>query len=210
MIELVIMLDVQHIIESGGILLIGFIIFAETGLLLGFFLPGDTLLFAAGFFVAQGKLPLPLLLIVVILSAILGNEVGYEIGSRTGKKIFRKKDGLLFREEYITRASDFYEKHGGKTIVLARFVPIVRTFSSVVAGVGKMSRIKFLTYNIIGAFMWCLTIILLGVWLGNRVPNIDKYIIPAVIFATVFTMGPTIYHVGKELITRKLISKKQD
>ena len=149
MIELVIMLDVQHIIESGGILLIGFIIFAETGLLLGFFLPGDTLLFAAGFFVAQGKLPLPLLLIVVILSAILGNEVGYEIGSRTGKKIFRKKDGLLFREEYITRASDFYEKHGGKTIVLARFVPIVRTFSSVVAGVGKMSRIKFLTYNII-------------------------------------------------------------
>ena len=210
MIELVIMLDVQHIIESGGILLIGFIIFAETGLLLGFFLPGDTLLFAAGFFVAQGKLPLPLLLIVVILSAILGNEVGYEIGSRTGKKIFRKKDGLLFREEYITRASDFYEKHGGKTIVLARFVPIVRTFSSVVAGVGKMSRIKFLTYNIIGAFMWCLTIILLGVWLGNRVPNIDKYIIPAVIFATVFTMGPTIYHVGKELIKRKLLSKKQD
>ena len=204
------MFEVQHIIESGGILLIGLIIFAETGLLLGFFLPGATLLFAAGFFVAQGKLPLPLLLIVVILSAILGNEVGYEIGSRTGKKIFRKKDGLLFREEYITRASDFYEKHGGKTIVLARFVPIVRTFSSVVAGVGKMSRIKFLTYNIIGAFMWCLTIILLGVWLGNRVPNIDKYIIPAVIFATVFTMGPTIYHVGKELITRKLLSKKQD
>jgi membrane-associated protein len=204
------MFEVQHIIESGGILLIGLIIFAETGLLLGFFLPGDTLLFAAGFFVAQGKLPLPLLLIVVILSAILGNEVGYEIGSRTGKKIFRKKDGILFREEYITRASDFYEKHGGKTIVLARFVPIVRTFSSVVAGVGKMSRIKFLTYNIIGAFMWCLTIILLGVWLGNRVPNIDKFILPAVLLATVFTMGPTIYHVGKELIKRKLLSKKQD
>jgi membrane-associated protein len=204
------MFEVQHIIESGGILLIGLIIFAETGLLLGFFLPGDTLLFAAGFFVAQGKLPLPLLLIVVILSAILGNEVGYEIGSRTGKKIFRKKDGILFREEYITRASDFYEKHGGKTIVLARFVPIVRTFSSVVAGVGKMSRIKFLTYNIIGAFMWCLTIILLGVWLGNRVPNIDKFILPAVLIATAFTMGPTIYHVGKELIKRKLLSKKQD
>ena len=204
------MFEVQHIIESGGILLIGLIIFAETGLLLGFFLPGDTLLFAAGFFVAQGKLPLPLLLIVVILSAILGNEVGYEIGSRTGKKIFRKKDGLLFREEYITRASDFYEKHGGKTIVLARFVPIVRTFSSVVAGVGKMSRIKFLTYNIIGALLWCVTIILLGVWLGNRVPNIDKFILPAVLLATAFTMGPTIYHVGKELIKRKLLSKKQD
>ncbi len=204
------MFEVQHIIESGGILLIGLIIFAETGLLLGFFLPGDTLLFAAGFFVAQGKLPLPLLLIVVILSAILGNEVGYEIGSRTGKKIFRKKDGILFREEYITRASDFYEKHGGKTIVLARFVPIVRTFSSVVAGVGKMSRIKFLTYNIIGALLWCVTIILLGVWLGNRVPNIDKFILPAVLLATAFTMGPTIYHVGKELIKRKLLSKKQD
>ena len=103
------MFEVQHIIESGGILLIGLIIFAETGLLLGFFLPGDTLLFAAGFFAAQGELPLPALLFVVTMSAIIGNEVGYEIGSRTGSKIFRKKDGILFGEEYVTRASDFYE-----------------------------------------------------------------------------------------------------
>ncbi len=204
------MFEVQHIIESGGILLIGLIIFAETGLLLGFFLPGDTLLFAAGFFAAQGELPLPALLFVVTMSAIIGNEVGYEIGSRTGSKIFRKKDGILFREEYITRASDFYEKHGGKTIVLARFIPIVRTFSSVVAGVGKMPRIKFLTYNIIGALLWCVTMILLGFWLGSRIPHIDKYIMPVVLFASAVTIGPTLYHVGKELINRKLRSKKQD
>lgn len=210
MVILVAMLDVVKIIQSGGLLLIGLILFAETGLLLGFFLPGDTLLFSAGFFVAQGKLPLVWLLLVVILAAIIGNEVGYEIGFRTGPKIFKKKDGLLFREDYIKQAEQFYVKHGGKTIILARFVPIIRTFSPIIAGVGRMSRRKFFIYNVIGALTWCNTIIFLGIWLGNRVPNIDKYILPAILTATVFTMSPTIFHVSRELIKRKQAGKKSD
>jgi len=204
------MLDVQNIIESGGLLLIGFIIFAETGLLLGFFLPGDTLLFSAGFFASQGKLPLLWLLFIVIFAAIAGNEVGYEIGNRTGKKIFSKKNGILFREDHILRAEEFYKTHGGKTIILARFIPIIRTFSSVIAGVGNMSRIKFFIYNVIGALIWCLTVVLLGYWLGSRIPNIDRYILPAVLLATVFTMGPTIFHLVRELIRHKKTDKKAD
>lgn len=192
------MLDVTHLIQSGGLLLIGFIIFAETGLLVGFFLPGDTLLFTAGFFAAQGKLNLAVLLVVVIVAAIIGNEVGYEIGHRTGKRIFKKKDGVLFREEYIERAETFYEKHGGKTIILARFVPVIRTFSAVVAGVGNMPRMKFFIYNVVGAILWCVSVTLLGYWLGSKIPNIDKYLLPIIILAMLFSFSPTIVHFIKE------------
>lgn len=202
------MFNVEHIISAGGLLLIAAIVFAETGLLIGFFLPGDTLLFAAGFFASQGNLWLPSLLVVIILSAIAGNAVGYEIGKRTGKRIFRKKDGLLFREEYIEQAERFYEKHGGKTIILARFVPVVRTFSAVVAGVGSMPRWRFFAYNVIGAVLWCGSVTLLGYWLGNRVPNIEAYIIPVMIVAILLTFSPTIYHLLKDpKIRAKLLRK---
>src|SRR3990167_7564689 len=129
------MLNVDHLIESGGLLLIGLIVFAESGMLLGFFLPGDTLLFTAGVFAAQGKLPLFWLLVTVVVAAIIGDFVGYTIGRKNGHRIFRKTDGILFRQEYVERSRKFYEKHGGKTILLARFIPIVRTFAAVVAGV---------------------------------------------------------------------------
>ncbi len=202
------MFNVEHIISAGGLLLIGAIVFAETGLLIGFFLPGDTLLFAAGFFASQGNLWLPSLLVVLIVAAIAGNAVGYEIGKRTGKRIFRKKDGLLFREEYIEQAEKFYEKHGGKTIILARFVPVVRTFSSVVAGVGSMPRWRFFAYNVIGAFLWCGSVTLLGYWLGNRIPNIEAYIIPIMLLAILLTFSPTIYHLLKDpKIRAKLLRK---
>lgn len=192
------MLNVESIIQSGGLLLVALIIFAETGLLVGFFLPGDTLLFTAGFFAAQGKLPLLWLIPITIVAAIIGNEVGYEIGARTGKRIFRKKDGVFFREEYIEKAEMFYEKHGGKTIVLARFVPIIRTFSAVVAGVGRMPRLKFFVYNLIGAVLWCTSVTVLGYWLGSKIPSIDKYILPVVLLATVFTFGPPLVHVLRD------------
>ncbi len=143
-------IDPESIIQSGGVLLVAAIVFAESGLLVGFFLPGDTLLFSAGFFAAQGKLPLGWLLIAIVLAAIIGDNVGYSIGKRTGHKIFKKKDGILFRQEYITRANAFYELHGGKTITLARFVPIVRTFAPVIAGVAHMDRRRFMFFNIIG------------------------------------------------------------
>ncbi len=197
------MLNVSNIIQSGGLLLIGGMIFAETGLLVGFFLPGDTLLFTAGFFVAQGKLPLLGLIVVTIFAAIIGNEVGYEIGSRGGKRVFRKKEGLFFREEYVQKAEVFYKEHGGKTIIFARFVPIIRTLSAVVAGVGNMPRQKFFAYNVIGAMLWCTTVTLLGYWLGQRIPNIDHYLLPVILLATIVTFSPTIYHLAKSYFEKR-------
>jgi len=191
-------LDVVHIIESGGLLLIGLIVFAESGLLVGFFLPGDTLLFTAGFFAGQGKLPLIWLIITIVLAAIIGDNVGYEIGKRTGHRIFRKKDGILFRHEYIARAELFYEKHGAKTMILARFIPIIRTFAPLVAGVGKMPRKRFVIYDIIGASFWGTGVTLLGVWLGSKIPNIDKYLLPIILLAMALSFGPSIWHLLKD------------
>ncbi len=197
------MLDVTKIIESGGLLVVALIIFAESGLLAGFFLPGDTLLFSAGFFAAQGKLPLFWLLPLVIVSAIAGYEVGYRIGSRFGRRLFHKPDGLLFRQEYLEKSEVFYEKHGGKTVMLSRFVPVVRTFAPIVAGIGRMPKGRFLIFNAAGAVVWGGGVVLLGNFLGSRVPNIDKYLLPAVGLAMVMTFGPMIYHLIKQLLDKK-------
>lgn len=199
------MFDVNHLVQTGGLLLIGAIVFAESGLLIGFFLPGDTLLFSAGFFASQGNPSLPALIAVVVLAAIVGDNVGYMFGKKTGKRIFRKHDGILFRQEYIQRAEKFYEDHGGKTIILARFVPIVRTFAPVVAGIGNMSRKKFMAYNIIGGSLWGAGVTLLGYTLGSRIKNIDKYLLPAMLFATLLTFGPAIWHIIGNADTRKRI-----
>lgn len=197
----------EHLLQSAGVLtgllLIGGMVFAESGLLIGFFLPGDTLLFTAGFFAAQGKLPLGWLMVVVILAAIIGDSVGYTIGRRTGHKIFRKQDGLFFRQEYIAKAEEFYEKHGGKTIILARFLPIIRTFAPLVAGVGNMHYKRFLSFNVIGATIWGGGVILLGHWLGSKIPNIDHYLLPIVLLATLFTFSPVVIHIIKDKKLRK-------
>lgn len=202
------MLNAEHIIQSGGLILIGLIVFAESGLLIGFFLPGDTLLFTAGAFAAQGKLPIGWLLVTVVLAAIIGDNVGYSIGSRMGKKVFTKKDGVLFHHENILKAEKFYEKHGGKTIILARFVPVVRTFASVVAGVGNMPRKRFFVFNVIGAVAWGLGVTLLGYFVGSKIPNIDKYLLPAVLLAMLITFGPTIHHLSKDERFKKYASQK--
>lgn len=198
-------LDPVTIVQSGGVLLVGAIIFAESGLLIGFFLPGDTLLFSAGFFASQDKLPLVSLLVVVVVMAVLGDNVGYSIGRHSGHRIFRKKDGILFRQEYIQRAEKFYEEHGGKTITLARFIPIVRTFAPIVAGVGKMDRRKFLAYNFVGAAVWCVGVTMLGFFLGNKIPSIDKYLLPVVGLAMLVTFGGPIVHILREPEVRKKI-----
>ncbi|GAC1392397.1 MAG: VTT domain-containing protein [Candidatus Saccharimonadales bacterium] len=202
------MLDIHHIITSGGLLLIGLIVFAESGLLVGFFLPGDTLLFSAGFFTTTGRLPLLGLIIVVVLAAIIGDNVGYTIGQHTGHRIFKKKDGILFRNEYLVRAEKFYEKHGGKMVLFARFVPIVRTFAPVVAGAGHMPRKRFVFFDIIGAVLWGAGIILLGHWLGSKIPNIDRYIFPVILAAMVLSFGPTIWHVVGNRETRTLLLRR--
>lgn len=198
-------LNVEQLIQSGGLLMIAAIVFAESGLLVGFFLPGDTLLFTAGFFAAQGKLPLIPLLLVLIISAILGDNVGYSFGRRTGHRIFKKKDGIIFRQEYLTRAEEFYEKHGGKTIILARFVPVVRTFAPIVAGAAKMPREKFIIFNITGGAIWCLGVTLAGYGLGSKIPNIDSYLMPIVGLAMVLSFGPAFWHILKDAETRTKI-----
>lgn len=192
----------EHILQSGGVLLVAAIVFAESGLLIGFFLPGDTLLFTAGFFASQGKLNIGFLLIATVLAAIIGDNVGYTIGRRNGHRVFKKKDGILFRAEYIEQAEKFYEKHGGKTITIARFIPVIRTFAPVVAGVGKMDRKKFMFYNIIGATIWGVGVTLLGYALGIRIPNIDKYLLPVIGLAMLLTFGPPIVHILKDRETR--------
>lgn len=202
------MFNVESLIAGGGLLLVAAIVFAESGLLVGFFLPGDTLLLSAGVFAAQGKLPIVGLIITVVIAAVLGDNVGYSIGRRTGKRIFRKRDGIFFRSEHIDRAEAFYEKHGGKTIILARFVPVVRTFAPVVAGVGKMPRRKFMLYNVFGGLFWGSGITLLGYAFGSRIPNIDRYILPVIATVTLLTFGPAMYHLLKDKDTRTKLAAK--
>lgn len=210
------MLDPNHLLQGagvvGGLIIIGSIIFAESGLLIGFFLPGDTLLFTAGFFAAQGQLPLGAVLAVIFIAAVIGDNVGYIIGKKTGPRLFTKKDGLIFRQEYIRRAEAFYEKHGGKTIIIARYVPVVRTFAPLVAGVGKMDRKKFVLYNILGAALWTGSVVMLGYWLGSLIdPKVmERWILLAITIAMTITLGPTLYHLVREQRLRSFLKHQFD
>jgi membrane-associated protein len=179
--------DVETLVRVGGLAAITAIVFAETGLFIGFFLPGDSLLVTAGIFAARGDLNIWTLNIVLSLSAIIGDAVGYTIGARTGPKIFTREDSLFFRRKHILHAKEFYEKYGGSTIVIARFVPIVRTFAPVVAGVGGMTYHRFAMFNIVGAVFWVMSTTLAGYFLGKMIPNIDRnlhLIIAIVIFVS--------------------------
>lgn len=196
------MLDPTHIIQSGGLLLIGLLIFAESGVLVGFFFPGDTLLISAGVFAAQGKLSLPLLLLVASLAAIAGDNVGFTIGQTMGRRLFRKKDGFLFRHEYVERSEKFYEKYGSKAMLLAHFIPIIRTFAPIVAGVSKMPRLLFVLFDSIGDISWAVIVTMLGYWFGSRIPNIDHYILPIVAIVVIASFGPMAYHIIQAFIKR--------
>ncbi len=204
------MFDIEAITHAGGtlaILLIAGIVFAESGLLIGFFLPGDTLLFGAGLAASQGELSLAVLIIAVVTAAIVGDNVGYSIGRRAGPRIFKKKDGILFRQEYLETAEKFYEKHGGKTIILARFTPIVRTFAPVVAGASHMSRRRFFAFNVVGGILWGAGMPLLGYFVGNRIPGLDKYIEYVIIAVVLISLLIAVGHVLKDPKTRVLIVK---
>jgi membrane-associated protein len=208
------MLDVTSWLEGASaltaLLIIGGIVFAESGLLIGFFLPGDTLLFTAGFFAAQGHLPLAVLMLVIFAAAVIGDNIGYTIGKRLGPRLFRKKDGIVFRQEYVQRAEKFYEKHGGKTIIMARFVPVVRTFAPMVAGVGSMSRKRFMLFNLVGAALWTGVVVMLGYWLGSLVDphTVEKFLVLAIVLAMVITLGPTIWHLVSDRRLRDYIVKR--
>ncbi len=168
--------DVEGLVRVGGLLALIVIVFAETGLLVGFFLPGDSLLVTAGLFAANGHLELWSLFLFVSLAAIVGDAVGYFVGARTGPRIFSRDDSLLFHKKHLVSTKEFYDRHGGITIVLARFMPILRTFAPVVAGVGNMPYGRFAFYNVMGGIGWVVSMTSVGYFLGKTIPDIDRYI----------------------------------
>lgn len=182
--------NLPELIEAVGYLGLFGIVFAETGLLIGFFLPGDSLLFTAGILAAEGYFDITLLLIILAGAAIIGDSVGYSIGRRLGPRVFNKEESLLFKKSHVDKAQAFFDKHGAKTIILARFVPIIRTFAPTLAGIGKMSYSKFLAYNIFGGLFWVLSVTLLGYYLGLKIDNIETYIIPGVIVIVLISLLP--------------------
>lgn len=202
------MFDIEQIVRSGGILLVAAIVFAESGLLIGFFLPGDTLLFGAGLAASQGQIPLLWLIIAVVIAAIIGDNVGYSIGRRTGHRLFKKKESILFQQEHLERAEKFYKKHGGKTIIIARFVPIVRTFAPVVAGIGKMPRQRFLAFNVIGGLLWGVGMPLLGYFFGSKIPHLDEYIEWVLLSIIVLSIFLSFAHILKEKDSRELLKNR--
>ncbi len=191
-------LDPLSIIKFAGLLGVVAIVFAESGLFFGFFFPGDSLLFTAGFLASQGLMSPWLLLIGVFVAAVAGDSVGYAFGARTGAAIFSKENSLFFNKKYPERAQAFYDKYGKKTIILARFVPVVRTFAPIVAGVGHMRYRTFLVYNIIGGALWTLLLAGGGFVLGNTLPGASKYINLIVIAIIVLSIIPPILHIIKE------------
>lgn len=183
-------LDPKFIIETLGLIGIFAIIFAESGLFFGFFLPGDSLLFTAGLLVSQDLLSLYPLLIGSIICAILGDSVGYAFGRKIGPKIFTKEDSLIWNKNHIEKSHKFFEKYGRKSIILARFMPIVRTFTPILAGVGTMEYKTFLRYNIIGGLLWVLGLTLLGFFFGKIIPDPDKYLLPVIILIVIVSILP--------------------
>ena len=165
-------------------------VFVESGLLVGFFLPGDSLLFTVGVLVASDRLDIPLwlLLVSIPLAAIAGDQVGYMIGRKAGPRLFDRPDSRLFQQEYVDKAYAYFERHGARTIVLARFVPVVRTFAPVVAGVSRMRYRTFVTYNVLGGVLWGVGVTLLGVWLGNVqfvADNVEAIILGVVVLSII-------------------------
>lgn len=191
------MLDPITIIKTVGVIGVIAIIFAETGLFFGFFFPGDSLLFVAGLFASQGYLNIWVLLIGIILAAIIGDTVGYWTGRKWGRKLFEKEDNLFFKKKHLIQTETFYEKHGKFTIIIARFVPIVRTFAPIVAGVAKMEYKTFVSYNIFGGILWPTVMILSAYFLGEMFPQIEKYLF-LIIFVIIFlSFLPIIFKILK-------------
>ena len=185
--------SIQQLIQWGGIVGITLIVFAETGLLIGFFLPGDSLLVTAGVFAANGDINLALLLTVVPLAAVVGDAVGYAIGRRAGKTLYERPDSRFFKRSHLVKAHEFYEKYGGKTIVLARFIPIVRTFAPTVAGAAEMGYRKFALYNIVGGVAWVYSTVLLGYFLGKQIPHLEKNIHYVIAIVVVLSILPALW-----------------
>jgi len=188
----------NELIRWGGHAALVAIVFSETGIMAGFFLPGDSLLVTSGLFAAAGHLNLYRLLIELSLAAIAGDQLSYFIGQKLGPTLFNKEHSFFFHKDHLRRAQVFYEKYGNKTIVLARFVPVVRTFAPVVAGVGRMSYRRFLFYNVAGGTAWVFSMVLTGYWLGRSIPHIDLYIDKILLVIIFLSILPIVWQLWAE------------
>ena len=193
-------MNLTEIIVTAGYLGIFLVVFAESGLLIGFFFPGDSLLFTAGFLAYQGTFSLPELCIICAVAAIIGDSVGYTFGRRVGRRLFERENSTFFKKKYLLSAEAFYEKHGSMTIVLARFTPIVRTFAPIVAGISNMHYRRFVIYNVVGGVLWACGVTIAGYLFGNLIPreDIDKYLLPVIILIIVISLLPSIIHVWRD------------
>ncbi len=192
--------DLKSLIQTIGYLGVFTMVFLESGLLVGFFFPGDSLLFSAGFLASQGFFDITILIFGVFIAAVLGDSIGYLIGYKFGRKLYEKENSFLFRKDHLRTAEAFYEKHGGKTIILARFMPVIRAFAPVVAGVSSMNYTTFLFYNVFGGFLWAVGVSLAGYYLGSLIPDVDKYLLPIIGLIILISIAPGIIHFLK---TRK-------
>jgi membrane-associated protein len=193
-------IDLIELIRSVGYIGITVIIFAESGLFFGFFLPGDSLLLTAGLLAARGELNLPVLLVTLAPAAVLGDNVGYWFGKKAGPPIFNRENSLLFRRKNLLAAKAFYDKHGGKTITIARFMPFIRTFAPIVAGAVEMEYRRFMVFNLLGGLLWAVGVTLAGYFLGQSIPPevLDKYFLIILIAVILLSASPAMIHAWKE------------
>ena len=183
--------DLESTLQTIGLIGLFAIVFAESGLFFGFFLPGDSLLFTAGLLSSQGHLaPLPVILVGCFVAAVAGDQVGYVFGARVGPSLFRRPDSRIFKQEYVEKARAFFERHGSKTIVLARFVPIVRTFAPILAGVGDMQYRTFVTFNVMGGLLWAVGVTTLGYVLGETAPWVEDYLLLVIAVIVLLSLLP--------------------
>ena len=205
--------DLPKLITTMGYIGVFGMIFAESGLLMGFVFPGDSLLFTAGFLASQGIFNIWALIVLCFISAVVGDSVGYAFGKRVGSALFSKEDSLFFHKKNLERARVFYEKYGGKAIILARFMPLARTFAPILAGVGKMNYKHFIFYNIIGGALWSCGLSLLGYFLGSTIPDVDTYLFPILVVIIFVSLLPGIIHLIKsgaiKLFFRSVFRKKK-
>jgi membrane-associated protein len=190
--------DLEHLIRTVGYVGMFCIIFAETGLLIGFFLPGDSLLFTAGFLASQDYLNIWILVPVCFIAAIVGDAVGYQIGNRFGRQLFSREESRFFKPKYLLQAQAFFDLHGGKAIILGRFMPIVRTFVPVIAGAATMQYRKFAVFNIAGGALWAIGVTVAGYFLGKTIPSVDKYLLPIIVLILVVSLAPSAIHIWRE------------
>jgi membrane-associated protein len=197
--------DLPGLIKSVGYLGVWGIIFAESGLFIGFFLPGDSLLFTAGFVASQGFLNIWVLIFGSFVCAVLGDNVGYATGYKFGRRLFEREDSWLFQQKNLVKTQEFYEKHGKQALVLARFTPIIRTFTPIVAGIGAMQYRSFMIYNLIGGLSWTFSLAFLGFFLGKKLPAelVDKYFVLIVGVIIVVSLIPSIWHLLQEKMAKK-------